>query len=656
MADISKSRSAGGSRGGHRGPPRPGYGGSSGPQRSAAPPRPQEPKTIELPESIALRDLAVKINISPINIIRELMQLGMMATINQQLDFDTASLALEKFGWEAKQIPILVESAIPDETVVAGGDGKPKQRQTTLKQRLLAKEQSENAAGLMMRPPVVTIMGHVDHGKTSLLDVIRKSNVAEGEAGGITQHIGAYMVDHGGKKVTFLDTPGHEAFTQMRARGAQVTDVAVLVVAADDGVMPQTREAVAHAKAAQVPIVVAVTKIDKSNANPQRVKQEMMEIGVVPDEYGGDTMFVEVSARQKKGIDDLLEGILLTAESLETIKANPSKRAVATVIEAELSKSKGPMATVLVQNGTLHVGDAFVVGSVSGRVRAMFDFRGQNVKKAAPSVPVSITGMSDVPAAGDVLEVVEDEKAARALAAQNLAARGGSHGAQRAVSLDQYFAMAKASKTKKLYLIVKSDNQGSLPPIIESLNKLNTSLNAENKDDEVRLDIILQGTGAITESDIELAIASGAVVLGFEVTLDTAARKKAESNGIDVRLYDVIYKLLEDVEMAMKGMLAPKIVEKIIGTAEVKQVFRIPKIGAIAGVSVRNGVAQRNVRARVMRGGQSVYMGTVGSLKRLTEDVKEVRQGYECGVGIDGFSEFKSGDMIEFVVEEEQAR
>jgi translation initiation factor IF-2 len=655
MADMSKSRS-GGSRPGPRGPARGGYGGPSGPARSNAPARPQEPKVIELPESIALRDLAVKINISPINIIRELMQNGMMATINQQLDFDTAAIALSAFGWEAKPIPVVVESSIPSDVVATDGEGKPKPRIATLKQRLLAKEQAENAAGLSMRPPVVTIMGHVDHGKTSLLDAIRKSNVAEGEAGGITQHIGAYMVDHGGKKVTFLDTPGHEAFTQMRSRGAQVTDVAVLVVAADDGVMPQTKEAVAHAKAAQVPIVVAVTKVDKSNANPQRVKQEMMEIGVIPDEYGGDTMFVEVSARQKKGIDDLLEGILLTAESLETIKANPNKRAVATVIEAELSKSKGPMASVLVQSGTLHVGDAFVVGTVSGRVRAMFDFRGQNVKKAGPSVPVSITGMSDVPAAGDVLEVVEDEKAARALAAQNLASRGGAGGAQRAVSLDQYFAMAKASKAKKLYLIVKSDNQGSLPPIIESLNKLNSSLNAENKDDEVRLDIILQGTGAITESDIELAIASGAVVLGFEVSMDTAARKKAESNGIDVRLYDVIYKLLEDVEMAMKGMLAPKIVEKIIGSAEVKQVFKIPKIGAIAGVAVRSGTAQRNARARVMRAGQAIHSGTVSSLKRLTEDVKEVRQGYECGVAVEGFTEFKPGDLIEFVVEEEQAR
>jgi translation initiation factor IF-2 len=620
----------------------------------AAEAQPREPRVIELPESIALRDLGTKINVSPINIIRELMKHGMMATINQQLDFDTAAIAVSDFGWEAKPIPVVVESAIPDEVETTDAQGKPKPRQATLKQRLLAKEQSENAAGLANRPPVVTIMGHVDHGKTSLLDAIRKSNVADGEAGGITQHIGAYMVDHGGKKVTFLDTPGHEAFTQMRARGAQVTDVAVLVVAADDGVMPQTREAIAHAKSAQVPIVVAVNKVDKSNANPQRVKQELMEVGLTPDEWGGDTMFVEVSAKQKKGIDDLIEGILLTAESLETIKANPGKRAVGTIIEAELSKSKGAMATVLVQSGTLHVGDPFVVGTVSGRVRAMFDFRGQPIKKAGPSVPVSITGMTDVPAAGDVLEVAEDDRAARALAAQNLLLRGKG-GAQRAVSLEQYFAMAKASKAKKLYLIVKSDNQGSLPPIIESLNKLNGTVNTE-KDDDVRIDVILQGTGAITESDIELAIASGAVVIGFEVSMDTAARKKAESNGIDVRNYDVIYKLIEDVELAMKGMLAPKIIEKVIGSAEVKQVFRIPKIGAIAGVSVKTGVAQRGVRARVLRAGQPVYSGTVGSLKRLTEDVKEVRQGYECGVGIDGYSEYKPGDIIEFVTTEEQAR
>jgi translation initiation factor IF-2 len=610
---------------------------------------------VELPESISLRDLATKINASPINIIRELMQNGVMATINQQLDFDTAAIVVGAFGWEAKPIPVVIESQIAEEALVTP-DGKPAPggKVTTLKQRLFAKETSENSIGLMMRPPVVTIMGHVDHGKTSLLDAIRKTEVAAGEAGGITQHIGAYMVDHHGKKVTFLDTPGHEAFTAMRARGAQVTDVAVLVVAADDGVMPQTKEAIAHAKAAQVPIVVAVNKIDKSNANPDLVKKELSELGLMPDDWGGDTLFVPVSAKQRKGIDDLIEGILLVAESLETIKANPNRKAVGTVIEAHLSKREGAMATVLIQNGTLNVGDAFVAGPVSGRVRALFDFRGQRVKKASPSVPVSVTGMSEVPAAGDTFEVVEDDRMARALAAQNAAKRDRG-GATRATSLEQYFAQAKASKAKKLFLVVKADNQGSLPPLIEQLQKLNGSINTE-KDDNVRLDIILQGTGGITESDVDLALTAGAVILGYEVQMDTAARRKAESSGVDVRLYDVIYKLLEDVELAMKGMLAPKMVEKVTGTAEVKQVFRIPKVGMIAGVRVTSGVATRGVKARVLRGGQVVHTGIVGSLKRLTDDVKEVRQGFECGVGIDGYDAFKSGDVIEFVTEEEQAR
>jgi translation initiation factor IF-2 len=644
----ARNTSQGGNRGGGQRP--------SGPPQQRPPARPAEPKVIELPEGISLRDLATKINISPINIIRELMQNGVMATINQQLDFDTAAIVVGAFGWEAKPIPVIVESQIPDEALVTP-DGKPAPggKVTTLKQRLLAKETAENAEGLTTRPPVVTIMGHVDHGKTSLLDAMRKTDVASGEAGGITQHIGAYMVDHQGKKVTFIDTPGHEAFTAMRARGAQVTDVAVLVVAADDGVMPQTKEAIAHAKAAQVPIVVAVNKIDKSNANPELVKKELSELGLMPDDWGGNTLFIPVSAKQRKGIDDLIEGILLVAESLDSIKANANRKAVGTVIESHLSKREGATATVLIQNGTLNVGDAFVAGTVSGRVRAMFDFRGQRVKKASPSVPVSITGMSDVPSAGDIFEVVEDDRAARALAAQHQANRDREGGARRATSLEQYFAMAKASQAKKLLLVVKADNQGSLPPLIEQLQKLNSSINTE-KDDNVRLDIIYQGTGGITESDVELALTAGAVILGYEVQMDVAARRKAESSGVDVRLYDVIYKLLEDVELAMKGLLAPKIVEKVIGAAEVKQTFRIPKVGVIAGVRVTSGVAQRGVRGRVMRAGQAVFTGNVGSLKRLTEDVKEVRQGFECGVGIDGFAEFKPGDIIEFVTDEEQAR
>lgn len=631
-------------------------GGPGQPRPPRQPAQPAQPKVIELPESISLRDLAAKINRSPIDVIRELMQNGVMATINQQLDFDTAAIVASAFGWEAKPIPTVIESQIPEEAPVTP-DGKPASggKVTTLKQRLLAKEQAENESALKPRPPVVTVMGHVDHGKTSLLDAIRKTDVASTEAGGITQHIGAYMVEHQGKKVTFLDTPGHEAFTAMRARGAQVTDIAVLVVAADDGVMPQTREAIAHARAAQVPIIVAVNKIDKPNANPELVKKELSELGLIPDEWGGNTLFIPVSAKQRTGIEDLIEGILLVAESLDTIKANPSRRAVGTIIESHLSKSRGAMATVLVQNGTLNVGDAFVAGSVYGRVRAMFDFRGQSVKKAGPSVPVSVTGMSDVPAAGDIFEVVEDERAARALAAQYQAKREREGNVQRATSLEQYFALAKASKAKTMHFIVKAENQGSLPPLVEQLQKINASLSAERGED-VRLEIIYQGTGDITESDVNLAIASGAVILGFEVRMDTAARRKAESSGVDVRIYNVIYELLEDVELAVKGLLAPKIVEKVVGTAEVKQTFKISKVGVIAGVRVTSGVAQRNAKARVTRGGQTLHTGAVASLKRLTEDVKEVRQGYECGIGIEGFDGFKPGDVIEFIVEEEQAR
>ncbi len=637
----------------HSGGPRHSGGGGGGPRgpRPPAQREPQAPKVIELPDAISLRDLATQINVTPISLIKELMQNGIMATINQQLDFDTAAIVSSAFGWEAKQRQIVVESTIPDEVAV-DATGKPTPgRVSTLRQRLLAKESAENVDGLQPRPPVVTVMGHVDHGKTSLLDAIRKTSVADGEAGGITQHIGAYQVDHGGRKVTFIDTPGHEAFTQMRARGAQITDVAVLVVAADDGVMPQTKEAIAHAKAAQVPIVVALNKIDKNNANPERVKQELAEAGLTPDDWGGDTMVVSVSAKNKKGIDDLIEGILLVAESLDSIKANPLKRAVGTIIEAQLDKQKGPMATVLVQSGTLELGDAFVIGTVSGRVRAMFDFRGNRIKKATPSVPVSLTGMSEVPAAGDVLEVVEDDRIAKALAAQNAERRGKSIGAIRATSLDQYLAQAKASHATKLELIVKTANQGSLPPLLESLEKLNTK---ETDANNIRLNVIYQGTGPITESDVNLAIVSGATIVGFEVGLDAAARKKADASAVDVRLYDVIYKILEELELVVKGMIPKKIVIKVLGVAEVKRIFKIPKTGTIAGSVVRSGNIARNNQVRVLRGNQQLHKGTVSSLKRNTEDVREVRAGLECGIGIDDYTDLKIGDVIEFISEEEQ--
>jgi translation initiation factor IF-2 len=600
---------------------------------------------VELPEAITVRELATMISASPINVIRELMNNGVMANINQQLDFDTSAIVAEAFGYEAKPKQVVLPTPAAEEVVVDPATGKASPaRPSTLRQRLLAKESAEMRE---QRPPVVTVMGHVDHGKTSLLDAIRKTNVAAGEAGGITQHTGAYQVEHDGRKVTFLDTPGHEAFTAMRARGAQVTDVAVLVVAADDGVMPQTREAIAHAKAAQVPIVVALNKIDRPNANPDLVKQQLAESGLVPDDWGGDTMVVPVSAKQRKGIDDLIEGILLVAESLDSIRANPDRAAIGTVIESELDKSKGAMATVLIQNGTLNLGDTFVAGNVHGRVRAMFDFRGHRIKKAGPSTPVSLIGMSDVPAAGDVLEVVGDDRVARAMAAQHAAAAVSADNAPaRATTLQEYFAQAKAGKAKKLLLMVKADNQGTLQPIIDSLERLNTD------DSEVRLEIIYRGIGDITESDVNLAVAAGAVILGFEVGMDNAARRKAESNSIDVRTYDVIYKLIEDVELALKGMLAPKLVQRVIGTAEVRQTFKIGKVGIVAGVIVRSGVIQRNAKARVMRDGKELFTGTVVSLKRLAEDVQEVRQGFECGLSLDGFSDYKPGDTLEFFVEE----
>ena len=637
---------------------------TSGGARSGPPPRersrdgrypqpaPREKREIELPDSITVRELGLMINASPVNIIRELMNNGVMATINQQLDFDSAAIVVDAFGFTAKQKEIIVHSIVEElgaaSAAVDPATGKPTPaRPSTLRLRMLQKE-----GDLMKdaRPPVVTIMGHVDHGKTSLLDAIRSADVAGGEAGGITQHIGAYQVEHEGRRITFLDTPGHEAFTAMRARGAQTTDVAVIVVAADDGVMPQTKEAIAHARAAQVPIIVALNKVDRPNANPELVKKELMESGLTPDDWGGDTMVVPVSAKLKTGIADLLEAILLTSESLTTIKAIADRAAVGTVIESSLDKQQGARATVLIQNGTLNLGDAFVAGKVHGRIRAMFDFRGHRIKKALPSTPVSITGLSEVPAAGDIFEVVDDDRSARALSAQRmLADKTTTRGPSRATTLDQYFARAKEGKSKKLYLIVKADNQGSLPPIVEMLNKVDAG------EGEVRLDIIQASTGAVTETDVDLAIASGAVILGFETTMDSAAKRKAEANGVDVRFYNIIYKLIEDIELALKGMLAPKVVEKIVGTAEVKQLFKIPKVGFIAGSIVRSGVAQRNARARVMRAGVAIHTGPVGSLKRLTEDVREVRAGLECGIMVEDF-ECKPGDVIEFVVEETEAR
>jgi translation initiation factor IF-2 len=588
-------------------------------------------KKVEVPSSLTVRELATLISVSPIDVIKELMNNGIMANINQMLDYDTAAIVVQEMGFEAQE----VKPVEPEQAEEAGP--------ATLWQRLYA---DEDAAKLKPRPPVVTVMGHVDHGKTSLLDVIRHSDVVSGEAGGITQRIGAYQIVHNGRKITFLDTPGHEAFTAMRARGAQATDLAVLVVAADDGVMPQTMEAISHAKAARVPIVVALNKIDKPNANPERVKKELSDNGLLIDEYGGDVLCIAVSAKQKKNIDDLLEAILLVADSVQ-IKANPDRPAVGTVIESKMDKSRGPMATLLVQNGTLELSDPMVVGTSYGRVRAMFDERGQSVQRAGPSTPVEVLGLTTVPSAGEMFEVVKNEKIAKSIAAERVGAAheaAAGEGPTRPLTLNDLYAQIQAGKVKELALIIKADGQGSIEPIVNSLEKLG----GEN----VKVNILHTSTGNINESDVMLAVASHGIVIGFDVNVDTAARKMADASGVDIRLYNIIYKLVEDVEKALKGMLEPVYVDKVIGRAEVRQTFKIKSVGVIAGCIVRDGLAQRDAKARVRRGEDVIYDGSLHSLKRFQEDVKEVKTGFDCGVAIEGFGDYKEGDSIEFYVKE----
>lgn len=586
------------------------------------------PKHIELPASISVRQLAETIQASPIDIIKTLMANGVMANINQQIDFDTAAVVASEMGFE-----VTLEAP---EAVMAEDKG-----QIPMWRRMIANEPESK---LENRFPVVTILGHVDHGKTTLLDAIRNTNVAAGEVGGITQHIGAYQVEHNGKTITFLDTPGHAAFTAMRARGAQGADIVVLVVAADDGVMPQTREAVAHARAAQVPIIVAMNKIDKNNADPDRLKQQLAEIELVPDDWGGDTLVVPLSAKQRKGIDDLLEAILLVADNME-IRANPAGKVIGTVIEAELDKAKGVMATLLVQNGTLSVGDVVVVSTAYGRLRAMFDHRGRKLRQAGPSTPVSVMGLNDVPAAGDQFQVVPSEKEARAVVLERQKTAGEAAVTHKAaITLEQLYQRFEAGEEHELRLVLKADVQGSLEPIVSSLADLGAG--------DVKINILHAGTGNISENDVMLAAASKAIVLGFSVQADSAARRLAESEGVSIRLYDIIYRMMEDVEKALKGMLQPVDVIVVIGHADVRATFRISKIGVIAGCRVTDGEMRRNARIRVLRGGQSVYESEVGSLKHLQEDVREVRQGLECGVAVKGFEAFAPGDVLEcFVVE-----
>ena len=575
---------------------------------------------IELPSSIVIRDLAQKIEKSPIELIKKLMSNGVMATINQSVDFDTAAIVMAEYGFEA--VPEVVE-----EVKVEVGE-------VPLWRQLIA---GEDQLLLTNRPPVVTILGHVDHGKTSLLDAIRQTDVAAGEAGGITQHIGAYQVEMKGRHITFLDTPGHAAFTQMRARGAQGADIVILVVAADDGVMPQTREAIAHAKAARVPIMVALNKIDKANANPDRVKQQLAELELVPDEWGGNTMIIPVSAKLKQGIDDLLEGILLVADNIE-IKANPNGKVIGTVIEAEVDKTKGVMATLLVQNGTLEFGDIVVAGTTHGKLRALSDYRGKPVRKAGPSTPVAVMGLSDVPSAGDLFEVVDSEREARSIVAERTETAKTQAQAKKKVSLEDLFASVQAGEAKELNLIVKADVQGSLDPIVSELNKLGEG--------EIGIKILYSETGNIGENDVMLASASNAIIIGFNVQADVSARRLAEKEGVDIRLYEIIYRMTEDIEKALNGMLEPEVKEKIIGRAQVLQVFSASKFGKVAGCRVTDGELRRNAKVRLYRGTDMIFEGDMGSLRHEKEDVREVKQGYECGVGFKNFSDIQPGDQL----------
>ncbi len=565
-------------------------------------------------------DLAKLLHKDASEVIKKLIFLGVMATINQEIDMDAIHLIAGDYGVEVEvKIPVEEDSF---ETV----------------------EESDVEEDLVARPPVVTIMGHVDHGKTTLLDSIRKSNVTGGEAGGITQHIGAYQVEINHKKITFLDTPGHEAFTLMRARGAQVTDITIIVVAADDGIMPQTVEAINHAKAAGVPIIVAVNKIDKPEANVDKIKQEMTEYELVPEEWGGDTIFVEVSAKQRIGLESLLEMILLVAE-VNDYKANPNKRARATVIEAELDKGKGPVARILVQHGTLKIGDAFVAGNCFGRIRAMVNDKGRRLKEAGPSTPVEITGLTEVPQAGDPFMVFEDERKARAIAdRRSIKQRQSEMGANTRVTLDDLYSHIKDGEIKDLNVIIKADVQGSSEALKGSLAKIDI--------EGVRVKIIHSGVGAITESDIILASASNAIVIGFNVRPDPQAEATIAQEKVDVRMHRVIYNVIDEIEQAMKGMLDPIYKEVVIGHAEVRNVFKVTKVGAIAGCMVTSGKIARNAEARLIRSGIVVYTGKIESLKRFKDDAKEVAQGYECGITLERFNDVKEGDTIEaFVME-----
>ncbi len=583
--------------------------------------RKAKPLTITVPDEITVAELAVRLKATGAEVIKKLMMMGTMASLNDVIDFDTAALvAMEFHAKVEKEVVVTIEERIIDDS----------------------EDEDDN---LVERAPVVVVMGHVDHGKTSILDAIRHSNVTSSEAGGITQHIGAYRVKVNGRNITFLDTPGHEAFTTMRARGAQVTDIAILVVAADDGIMPQTVEAISHAKAAGVSIIVAINKMDKIGANPERVKQQLTEYNLVPEEWGGDTPCIPVSAHTKEGLDDLLEMVLLVADMKE-LKANPDRAAKGTVIEARLDKGRGTIATMLVQNGTLKVGDIVVAGTTVGRVRAMTDDKGRSVKSAGPSVPVEITGLDDVPSGGDIFNAVSDERLARELVEQRKdKLKEDKFNARTQITLDNLFDKMKSDEIKELKIIIKADVQGSVEAVRQSLEKLSN--------EEVRVNIILGGVGAIRESDVMLASASNAIIVGFNVRPDAVAEENIKRDGVDVRLYRVIYDCIEEIQAAMKGMLAPKFKEVQLGKVECRMTYKITNVGLVAGCYVTNGKIERGADVRVVRDGIVVAEDKIASLQRFKDSVREVAQGYECGVTLERFSDIKEGDIFEIYSMEE---
>jgi len=594
----------------------------------------QEQEVILVPDYLSVRDLADLIDASPIEVMKKLIANGVMASINQQVDYDTAAIIIEEMGFEVKS-----ESAVQ-----AAEERRIRAESSTQDWRKVYQE--EDQKDLVTRPPIITILGHVDHGKTTLLDTIRKAKVAEGEAGGITQHIGAYRVQHDGRQLSFLDTPGHEAFTAMRARGAMGADVVILVVAADDGVMPQTREALQHAQAANVPIVVAITKVDKRNASPDMVKQQLAELELIPDDWDGDTLMVPIAALQGDGIDDLLEALLLVADDSEII-ANPEAKPSGMVIEAEVDPSRGTVATMLVLNGTLKRGDTVIAGESYGRIKAMYDESGKQVKEAGPSDPVRILGLNEPPQPGDRFEWAKSEKDARATIQDRELQIASGEVQSGGVTLDDIFAQFSAGETKELNLIIRADVQGSLEPIISLLDDV-----SENNPEGIGIRILSSEVGKVSENDVMLASASGAIIIAYNVDVDNAARRNATDQGVDIRSYKVVYKLQEDMELALQGMLEPVYEPKVIGTAEVRDIFSISR-GTIAGCYVLNGEVRRNARTRVKRGGQVLIEDTsVSSLKRFKDDVREVRSGFECGVSLDKFNDFEIGDRIEFFVME----